>query len=304
MVKKKSEKLSKIKKSNYLAGYLFIAPPIIGFILFGLIPIVFSIVVSFSSYDFFSDEFHYAGFDNYVRAFTDPIFIKSLKNIGIAFVGLFAQIIVSLMVALLLTYKIKGQTIFRSLFFIPSLCSTVAVTLIWKWVFNTDFGILNSILGALGLGKVGWLTDSSVVMFSMVLQGIWMGIGGGMVMYIAALKNVPSQYYEAAEIDGASGFQKFLRITIPMISPTTFYILVTSIIGTMTDFARYKIMTDGGPYYSSLTPGLYIYQTAFTSSYQFDYSYATAMSWIIGLISMILVAICFKTSKRWVHYNG
>ena len=130
-----------------------------------------------------------------------------------------------------------------------------------------------------------------------------MGIGGGMVMYIAALKNAPKQLYEAAEIDGANAIQKFFRITLPIISPTTFYIITTSIIGTMTDFTRFKMMTDGGPYYSTLTSALYIYQTAFTATYDYNYSYATTMSWILGSITIIIVAILFATSKKWVHYN-
>ena len=202
------------KGQSYLAGYLFIALPIIGFLLFTLLPLVFSLFVSFNNYDFFTGEFTYIGFNNYASAFKDPFFISSLQNTGLTLIGLVVQVVVSLLLALLLTVNIKGQPIFRSFFFIPSLCSSVAVTLVWKWMFNGDFGILNSILTALGLPAVGWLTDIRVAIFSMILQGVWMGVGGGMVMYIAALKNTPQALYEAAEMDGASTIQKFFNIIL------------------------------------------------------------------------------------------
>lgn len=299
---KKSHTLS-FKAQSYIAGYAFIALPIIGILLFTFIPLVFSLYVSFNEYDFFTGEFTHIGFANFNRAFKDPYFIVSLQNTALTLLGLGVQIIVALLIALLLTVNIKGQPIFRAFFFIPSLCSSVAVTLVWKWMFNADFGILNSVLGIFGIPKVNWLGDKNVAMFSMIMQGVWMGIGGGMVMYIAALKNAPRALYEAAEIDGANDIQKFFKITIPMISPTTFYILVTSLIGTMTDFTRFKLMTDGGPYYSTLTSALYIYQTAFTQTYSYDYSYATSMSWILSILIILLVGGVFLTSKKWVHYN-
>lgn len=299
---KKNHTLS-FKAQSYIAGYTFIALPIIGILLFTFIPLVFSLYVSFNEYDFFTGEFTHIGFANFNRAFKDPYFIVSLQNTALTLLGLGVQIVVALLIALLLTVNIKGQPIFRAFFFIPSLCSSVAVTLVWKWMFNADFGILNSVLGVFGIPKVNWLGDKNVAMFSMIMQGVWMGIGGGMVMYIAALKNAPRALYEAAEIDGANDIQKFFKITIPMISPTTFYILVTSLIGTMTDFTRFKLMTDGGPYYSTLTSALYIYQTAFTQTYSYDYSYATSMSWILSILIILLVGGVFLTSKKWVHYN-
>lgn len=293
----------KVKKSDWIAGYLFIAPPIIGFLLFSLIPIVFSLVLSFSEYDFFTKEIIPVGFSNYLRAFGDELFFKSMGNICIALLGVLVQMVVMIGVAVLLTSKVKGIIAFRALFFIPSLCSSVAVTLVWKWMYNYDFGILNNILIKLGIGKVGWLSDTNVAMISMIIQGVWMGIGGGMVMYISAIKNVPSQYYEAAEIDGANAFYRFFRITLPCVSPTTFYILITTLIGTASDFVRYKLMNNGGPDNSTLTPVLYIYQTAFTVQYGYDYTYATAMSWLVGLFIILLVGAVFATSKKWVHYN-
>lgn len=299
----KKKSMKHYRRGDIIAGYCFIAPPIIGFLLFSLIPIIFSVVMSFNQYNFFTGEMSVVGFYYYLKAFTDPIFGQALLNMLIALVGLLVQIVITLGVAFLLCYNVKGQLAFRVLFFIPSMCSSVAVTMVWKWVYNTDFGILNDLLAVFGIGKVAWLTDQSIVMIAMVIQGIWMGIGGGMVMYIAALKNAPVQYYEAAEIDGANGWYKFIHITVPIISPTTFYILITTIISTLQDFTRYRLMTDGGPDNASMTPVLYIYQVAFTSRYDYDYSYATALSWLLGIIIMALVFVNFSTSKRWVHYN-
>lgn len=297
------KKYKHYRKGDMIAGYCFIAPPIIGFLLFSMIPLCFSLVMTFNQYDFFTGEMAFTGLYYYGRAFTDGIFGKALANMLIALAGLLVQIVVTLAVAWLLCFELKGQLFFRVLFFIPSLCSSVAVTIVWKWVYNTDFGILNELLSLFRIGKVAWLTNPSVVMLSMVIQGIWMGIGGGLVMYIAALKNVPRQFYEAAEIDGAGGWRKFFHITVPSISPTTFYLLITSLIGTLQDFTRYRLMTDGGPNNASMTPVLYIYQIAFSSAFDYEYSYATTLAWILGLIIVVLVGVNFKTSKKWVHYN-
>lgn len=302
-MKNTAKKVYSKKRNDMIAGYAFIAPPLIGFLLFGAIPLVFSAIVSFSKFDFFTQEMTWVGAANYTKAFSDPIFRKSLINVCYALAGLGLQMVVMMCVALLLTVGVKGTILFRALFFVPSLCSSVAVTLVWKWVYNQDFGILNSLLTGMGFPAVGWLSNTKIAMFSMVIQGIWMGIGGGMVMCISALKNVPTQYYEAAKIDGAGAFTRFFKITLPMVSPTTFYILVTSIISTMQDFVRYRMMSDGGPDNATMTPVLYIYKTAFSASFNYDYAYATALAWLTGIIIMVLAGTTFFTSKKWVHYN-
>ncbi len=286
-----------------IAGYLFVAPPILGFLLFGLLPMGYSLVVSLSEFEPFEGTLTYVGFQNYRWIFNDPVFYKSLGNIGLALLGVLAQMVVMLAVAYLLTRDVKGVIAFRALFFVPSLCSSVAVTLVWKSMYQEDFGILNNFLLDLGLQKVQWLSSTKVAMVSMILQGIWMGIGGGMVMYISALKNVPSQYYEAAEIDGANALHKFFHITWHCVTPTTFYILITTVIGTISDFARFKLMTDGGPDNATLTPVLYVYQVAFSASYNYDYAYASATAWVVGFGIMAIIGLLFVTSKRWVYYN-
>ncbi len=295
--------MNKTKRDNCISGYLFIAPPIIGFICFGLIPIVFSLYVSFCDFNFFTREIAWMGADNFVRAFGDPIFRQALGNMFFMLLEMTCTIVAALLVALLVCVDLRGQSVFRALFYLPALCSSVAVTMVWKWLYNYDFGILNAMLTSVGLPKVAWLNSSKVVMWAMLIQGVWFGIGGSMVMYIAALKNVPTDFYEAARIDGANVFRTFFHITLPMISPTTFYLIATGIMGNCQEFTRFQLMTNGRPGTSSMVPVLYVYQTAFTSDYGFNYTYATSMSWIVGVIIIILVGICFKSNKYWVHYG-
>lgn len=300
----KRKGINKINLRNNLAGYGFIAPPLIGFLCFTLIPLIFSLYVCFNEYDFVSETFTYIGFSKFTQAFNDQLFVLSITNTLYSLLGLFVQIIVALLIAVLLTVNIKGQPFFRGLFFLPSLCSSVAITMVWKYLYNYDFGLLNQILTDLNLNRINWLGDKNVAMISMIIEGVWMGVGGGMVMYLAALKNVSTEMYESADIDGANTIQKFFKITLPTISPTTFYILVTSLIGYMTDFTKFKMMTDGKPDYATLTTGLYIYKTAFTSEFSYDYSYATTMSWLLAAVIVAIMGIIFATSKKWVHYRN
>lgn len=186
------------------------------------------------------------GGENFVTAFRDPIFHQALKNMFFMLLEMVCTMIAALAVALLVCVNLKGQSVIRACFYLPGLCSSVAVTMVWKSLYNYDFGILNGFLTSIGLHKVPWLNSADMVMWSMLIQGVWFGVGGGMVMYIAALKNVPSDFYEAARIDGASAFKVFFNITFPLITPTTFYLLVTGIIGNCQEFTRFQLM-DGRP---------------------------------------------------------
>lgn len=286
------------KKSLY--GYLFIAPPFIGFILFALIPIVYSLYISLTTFDLFHDP-AFIGFQNYQKLFTDdPLFWKSLVNTVYSLLGIPLGMAISLLVAMGLTKDIKGINFFRTAFFIPSVCSIVAVTLLWKWIYNGNYGVLNSFLAMVGIKGPDWLNSTTWAMPSLIIQGVWGGIGGTMVLYIAALKNVPRSLYEAAEIDGANRFNKFWHITIPCISPTTFYLAITGVIGGMQAFVPFQLMTNGGPDYSTTTIVLYLYNNAFK---YMKMGYASAMAWILFAIIMVLTLINFKFSSKWVHYD-
>lgn len=287
-------------KKEYLTGYLFVALPLIGFTLFGLIPILYSIYISLTQFDLFNDPI-FLGFDNYVKLFTDdPIFWQSLINTFYSAIGIPIGLIISLFIALGLTKDIKGINFFRTAFFLPSVCSIVALTLMWKWIFNGDYGVLNNILGFFGIQGPNWLSTKGWAMPALIIQGVWGGIGGTMVLYIAAIKNVPKTYYEAAEIDGANKWSQFINITIPSISPTTFYLLITSIIGAMQAFVPFRLMTNGGPDYSTTTIVLYLYDNAFR---YMNMGYASAMAWILFVIIMGLTLVFFRSSKNWVHYD-
>lgn len=294
-----TNKRKKFKK-KYLYGYLFIAPPFIGFILFGLIPIVYSMYISLTTFDLFNPAV-FTGFDNYAKLFTgDPLFWQSLINTIYAAIGIPLGLGFSLLIALGLTKDIKGINFFRTAFFLPSVCSVVALTLMWKWIFNADYGVLNNILGFFGIHGPNWLSSSTWAMPALIIQGVWGGLGGSMVLYIAALKNVPRTFYEAAEIDGANKWAQFWNITLPAISPTTFYLMITAIIGAMQAFVPFMIMTNGGPNYSTTTIVLYLYNNAFK---YMNMGYASAMAWILFVVIMIFTLINFKVSKRWVHYD-
>lgn len=301
--KKKFKDNIKSHIKEWMLGYLFVAPPVVGFLCFGLIPLIFSAYYSLTLYDMMNPPV-FIWFKNYVDVFHDEIFFQSLKNISIALAGVPLSIALSFVFAFMLTRDIKGITIYRTIFYIPVVCSVVATTVVWRMIFNYNYGILNGILSTFRLSPVDWLGNPKIVMISMVIQGIWGGIGSGIVMYISSIKGVSEQLYEAAKLDGASSFQQIIHITIPQTSPTTFYLLVTSLMGTLQDFSRYKVMTDGGPDYHSTTPVLYVYNYVFGGlGSDNTLGYASALAWVIGILIMVITLINFKLSDKWVSYD-
>jgi multiple sugar transport system permease protein len=286
--------------SEYAWAYLFISAPVLGFLLFAFIPITYSVYVSFTKFDVFNPP-TFNGLENYNKLlFEDPLFWKTMFNTFYAALGIPIGMVVALGIATALNQKIVGINIFRTAFFLPTISSIVAMTLLWKWIFNSDFGLLNHLLSYVGIQGPAWLHDETWAMPAMIIQGVWGGLGFNMVLYLAALQGVPSSLYEAADIDGANGWQKFRYITIPGISPTTLFILITSIIGALQDFPRFLLMTEGGPNFSTTTIVLYLFNNAFR---YLDMGYASAMAWILGIVIMAITLINFKLSKGWVHYD-
>ncbi|WP_202080576.1 carbohydrate ABC transporter permease [Caldalkalibacillus salinus] len=286
-------------KEEYLWGYLFVLPPILGFMLFAFLPMLFSIYVSFTAFDLYNPAV-FNGLDNYKRLlFEDDLFRKTIINTFYAALGIPLSIVLSLIIAMALNQKIKGLSFFRTAFFLPTVCSIVALTLLWRWIFNSDFGLLNIMLGSIGIDGPAWLSSETWAMPAMIIQGVWSGLGMGMILYLAALQSVNPALYEAADIDGANGWNKFRYITIPSISPTTFFLLITSTITALQDFQRFMIMTEGGPNYATTTVVYYLFLNAFR---YMEMGYASAMAWVLGLIILVITIINFKLSKRWVHY--
>ena len=299
-------KLTNKKKEN-IQGTLFASPPLIAFALFGLIPLLVSLVLSFCLVEINYDsgvELTFKGFQNYVDILTtDTKFIKSIGNTFLyAVITVFLQIALSLLLSICLNTNIKFKKVIRTILFIPYVCSMVAISIMWKWVFDNNYGILNDILVSLNLERVNWLKEESTAMLVMIVISVWSGLGFNMILYSAALGSINKTYYEAAEIDGANKLQQFIYITLPQLKPTSFYLIIMGFIGTLQSFANFQIMTpDGGPNYSTLTMGFRVYQVAIGNEANvpgWGMGYASAMGWIVGLIVMVFVAIYFYFNNR------
>ena len=288
-------------KKEELYFYLCISPWIIGFLIFIAGPIFCLSIFSFCNYDVVTSP-DWVGIQNYKRLFSDPLFWQSLKVTSYySLVSVPLGIALSLIIAILLNQNIRGLAWFRTIYYMPSVISGVAVSLLWMWIFNPEFGILNFLLWKLfHIQGPAWLMSEEWVIPALIIMSLW-GIGGDIVIYLAGLQGIPTELYEAAEIDGANSFNKFLNITIPMMSPVLLFTLIMGIINSFQVFTQAYVMTGGGPHYASLFYVLYIYQNAFQF---FSMGYASALSWILFLIMLALTALIFKSSPLWVYYES
>jgi len=294
-------KMGPMAKKEELYFYLCISPWIIGFLIFIAGPIFASLFFSFCNYDVVTSP-DWVGIQNYKRLFSDPLFWQSLKVTSYySLVSVPLGIALSLIIAILLNQNIRGLAWFRTIYYMPSVISGVAVSLLWMWIFNPEFGILNFLLWKLfHIQGPAWLMSEEWVIPALIIMSLW-GIGGDIVIYLAGLQGIPTELYEAAEIDGANSFNKFLNITIPMMSPVLLFTLIMGILNSFQVFTQAYVMTGGGPHYASLFYVLYIYQNAFQF---FSMGYASALSWILFLIMLALTALIFKSSPLWVYYES
>lgn len=306
-VKKQARKrrgLSKKDRQEERQGYLFILPWIIGFVVFTAGPLVFSLYGSFTNYDITS-RMDFIGFDNYERLFTfDQLFKTSLYN-TLYYVAFTVPIttVGAIFVSLLLNQNVKGMRFFRTAYYLPAVLSGVGVYLLWMQLLDPATGMVNVVLGWFGVNGPNWLTDPDWTKNALILMKVW-GVGGGMLMYLSSMQGISQTLYEAADIDGATAFQKFFNITIPMITPVIFFDVITSTIGGFQIFQEAYVMSvggDGGPANSMLFYNLYMWNQAFES---FNMGYAMAMSWILFVIIMILTVINLRMGPKWVHYTG
>jgi multiple sugar transport system permease protein len=280
--------------------YLFIMPWIIGFLLFDAGAILASFVISFTNWSALSAP-AWTGTLNYTKLAADPLFYKAMGNslyYGIGSVGL--GTIVSFLLALLLNQNVWGITLFRTIFYLPSVVSGIAVAILWIMILHQDFGLVNSFLAFFGIKGPGWLVQPEWAMPSLILMSLW-SAGGSMVIYLAGLQSVPTHLYEAAEIDGANTFQKFWTVTVPMMSPVILYNLIVGFIASIQGFVLVYVMTNGGPANATLVYGLYIYRTAFIN---FQMGYASALAWILLVVIIAITAIQFTVARYWVYYEG
>ncbi|GHO47350.1 carbohydrate ABC transporter permease [Ktedonospora formicarum] len=294
------KKLSKLELREERQFYLFILPWIIGFILFGGGPIVASGVISLTNWSLLSNP-QWIGFQNYIQLFQDPLFYLTLRNtlyFGIGSVLL--TVIVSFALALLLNQKVKGISVFRTVFYLPSVVSGIATALLWINILHPDFGMINFLLGQIGIQGPGWLYSEDWTIPALILMSAW-GAGNTMIIYLSGLQSIPSYMYEAASIDGAGHWSKFWHVTFPMMSPVIFFNLVTGFISSLQAFVLILVMTNGGPANASLVYGLYIYRQAFQ---YFNMGYASALAWILFVLIIAITFIQFALAGRWVYYEG
>jgi multiple sugar transport system permease protein len=292
-------KMSKMGRREAIEGFLFITPWAIGYLLFRLGPLLYSLFLSTTNYDG-SSAMKNIGLDNYKYLFTqDPRFIDSVRATFTYVAGyLPLGLVIGLAVAVLMNQKVRGILVFRGLYYLPSVTTGVAVAILWSFVFNKQYGILNAALDWVGIDKIGWLVDQNWVMVSFVLMALW-GIGGTMIIYLAGLQAIPTELTESATIDGANALQRFFSITLPMLTPTIFFNLVTGLIGAFQIFENAFIMTGGGPNYRTYFFGLNIY---FTSFQELQFGYASTIAWILFVIIASLTVFVMTTSRRWVYY--
>jgi multiple sugar transport system permease protein len=298
MKKNRPQKYSLISKK---VPYLFIMPWIIGFIVFTLGPLVFSFIMSLFDWPVTSEP-TFVGFGNYIKMFTDdPQFYKSVTitfKFALVFVPL--NLIIALVLALLITQSVKGIKIFRTIFYLPTVVSGVAISIIWGWIFNSEYGILNYLFSFIGFEGPKWLIDPKWAIITIVIASAW-GVGTMMLIFYTDIKSIPKDIYESAAIDGAGPLRQFFYITIPSITPTILFNVITSVIGALQQLTLVLLLTAGGPLKSTYFYGLFVYNNAFKHH---KLGYASANAWFMFIVILLLTLLIFKTSSAWVFYEN
>lgn len=292
---------SSLKRGEAIAGWLFAAPWIIGFVLWTAGPMLAAVYFSMTKWDLLTAPV-WVGLGNFTTLATkDPLFIGSLAVTTIyAVVSVPLQLVFGLALAMLLNTEIFGLRIYRTVYYLPAVLSGVAVALLWQWIYSADFGLANYLLSLIGIQGPNWLQNASWALPSLIIMSLW-SVGGGMVIYLAGLQGVPSDLYDAAAVDGASGLRRFWSVTLPMISPVLFFQLVMGVIWSLQTFTQVVIITGGGPHNATLFLMLYLYQNAF----QFlKMGYGSAIAWVLFFYILILTAVVFRFGRMWVYYEG
>ena len=292
-------KKSKLEKSRNRWWIVFILPQLISLVCLGIIPIVIAFVLSFFDWNGFSAPV-FTGFQNFKAVFTDPdtgIAIKNTLVYSVIYVP--CSIVLSLGLAMLLN-KAWGKMFYRAVFFLPQIVTSVGIAVVWSWIYQPQFGILNMILRFFGIEGKEWLRDPSTAMGAVIVMSIWWGLGYNIVLFLAGLQNVPRTYVEAAKIDGANERQVFFNITVPLISPTTLLVTITTMINAFQVFDQMFLLTSGGPAKKTYTMAIHIYQTAFKS---YELGKASTAALILFFVVVAVSVIQFKLSDKWVHYG-
>lgn len=281
-------------------GMLCVAPAILGFLLFSAGPILAGLGISFTDWNAIRSP-NWIGFDNFTRAFGDSLFWQSVRvTLVYTVVSVPLRMVFAFCLALLLNQAVRGLAIFRTIFYLPTIVPLIASSLIWLWLFDPTYGIVNVITRGVGLAPYPGFGSSTTALPSLIIMSLW-DVGGMMIIFLAGLQGVPDHLYEAVEIDGGNALQRLRYITIPLMTPTIFFNLVLSMIGTLQTFSQAYVMTQGGPANSTLLYVMYVYAKAFRD---LEFGYASALSLIMFVLIAVLSFIVFRSSSRWVYYEG
>lgn len=286
---------------QWLEAFPFLLPTIIGFFVFIAGPVIASFLLGFTKWDLLTPP-KWVGLGNYSQMFTEmPLFWKTLRNtFQYTILYLAPGVILPLIVAIFMNQKARAISIYRSVFFLPVVTSTVAVALVWFWLYNPEFGVINYLLRQVGVKGPMWLSSPKTAMLSIVIMSVWKGLGYTMVIYLAGLQGVPEELYEAAAIDGADRWRRHWHVTVPLMTPTIFFVVVTTVMGSLQVFEQTYILTQGGPAYSTTTLSWYIYVQAFQWLHM---GFGCALAYVLFFIIMVLTLIQFRLQNRWVFYG-
>ena len=288
-------------------GILYANIPLFGFCLFGLIPLLLSLYLCFNSFK--GLRLHTAKFvewENFSEILQDEMFWQSLGNTAFVLVAAVVALLLSLAISALIATNVRGAKGFKAIYFVPYVCSLVAITFMWKWIYDYNYGVLNTTLMDWGWIQepISWLGSAEFYRTAMFVLLVWSSTGFNIILLTAALIGVPKELHEAAQIDGAGEFRRFFSITLPLISPTIFYLLIMGLIGALQEFTRFQVMTpDGGPEYQGMTVVFYLYRQLFNASGGSDLGVASAMGWIIAVLISAVTILNFSLQRRWVNYD-
>ncbi|MCC6629773.1 MAG: sugar ABC transporter permease [Chloroflexi bacterium] len=286
---------------RHLEGWLFASPWVIGFLVFTAGPMLFAAVMAFTSWDLLTAP-RWVGLENFQQVLGgDPLVLHALRVTTMyAIIAVPLHVVFGMALALLLNSGIRGLRFYRTAFFMPSVLAGVAVALLWRWVFSGQFGLANLFLGYLGIEGPRWLTDESWALSALIIMSLW-AVGGGMIIYLAGLQSIPTEFYEAAAVDGASWWTRLWHITLPLATPVLFFQFVTGLIAALQVFTQPYVMTNGGPNNATLFYVLYLYRNAFQ---YFKMGYASALAWVLFFYILLITLLIFRSGRSWVHYEG
>ncbi len=297
---KRKEKPSRLNRAERRAGLLFITPIYLQFIIFFLFFMGYSLYMSLTDWNILEGTQNYIGFANFKLILEDPLFWKSMGNTLFLMLGIPIGMVFAMITAIALNRKLVGKTVYRVILYLPAVSSVVAVALLWRWIYNAEYGVLNMLLSQVGIDPVNWLGDPGVVKISLIILGVWRGMGSTMLLFLAGLQNIPKEYYEVVDVSGGNAWHRLRYVTLPMMTPTYFYVIITGVIGGLQAFGDQFIITGLGPEHSAMTVVYYLWEKGFG---EYNMGAACAVAWVLSLFIFVITLIQFKSSKSWV-YDG